>query len=87
MADRPDRGLVWEEGLSRRWLVRTVLGVAAGAAAGFLVAVPVYLLLGPVLESSGGLLRETQGLLWNLVPVLTVIGGGLGWWWTRRRHA
>ena len=67
--------------------MRTVVAVLVGALAGFLVALPIYQLLIPVLENSSGPLRETQGLLWNAVLLLVVLGGLLGWWWARRRHA
>ncbi len=30
---------------------------------------------------------EMPGMLWNLVPLLTVIGTALGWWFARRRSA
>ncbi len=45
----------------------------------------VYLLITPVLEASPGWLREMQGLLWNLVPGLTVLGGLSGWMVAGRR--
>lgn len=50
-----------------------------GGAAGFVVASAGYLLVTPVLEASSGLLRELQGLAWNLVPGLTVVGCVIGW--------
>jgi hypothetical protein len=59
---------------------RGALGVVGGGAIGFALGAVVYLLLNPVLEDASGWVRETQGLLWNLVPVLTVLGalaGGL----------
>lgn len=55
-------------------------GALAGGAVGFALASTIYLLITPVLEASTGLLREMQGLSWNLVPLLTLLGivaGGL----------
>ena len=46
---------------------------------GFAVAFTFYLLITPVLEASTGLIRELQGLTWNLVPALTLLGGIAGW--------
>lgn len=64
-------------------------GILLGAAVGLAVGVPVYLILTPVLEASTGLVRELQGLVWNLVPMLTVLGGAgggvIGWRLSRRR--
>lgn len=62
-----------------RAVVAAVLGGGVGALAGLAVSSAVYLLLTPVLEDSRGLVRELQGLLWNVVPLLTVAGGVLGW--------
>ena len=67
-----------------------VLAVLAGATLGFVVSALVYVLAGPVLERSHGLVRELQGLLWNLVPLLTLLGAAAGWWTVvvyRRRRA
>lgn len=68
-----------------------VIGMLVGAAAGFGLGGAVYVLVNPVLEQSSGLVRELQGALWNLVPLLTVVGGVLGWWLiavrARRRQA
>lgn len=58
---------------------RRLWGALAGATAGFVVASIFYLLITPVLEASSGLVRELQGLSWNLVPGLTVLGGVTGW--------
>lgn len=70
-----------------RWLP-TLLAAGIGAAIGFGVGAAIYQLLAPVLENSGGLVRELQGLLWNLVPMLTICGSLAGWWLLRRRaHA
>ncbi|HSO92262.1 MAG TPA: hypothetical protein VLR70_14040 [Arthrobacter sp.] len=44
-----------------------------------MLASVAYLLITPVLEASPGLLRELQGLSWNLVPGLTLLGGVTGW--------
>lgn len=64
-------------------------GILLGAAVGLAVGLSVYLILTPVLEASTGLLRELQGLVWNLVPMLTVLGGAgvgvIGWRLSRRR--
>ncbi len=49
-------------------------GALGGGAIGFALASTIYLLVTPVLEASTGLLREMQGLSWNLVPALTVLG-------------
>jgi H+/Cl- antiporter ClcA len=65
--------------------MRTWLFILLGGALGLAVATGVYLSLNPVLERSTGLVRETQGLLWNLVPLLTIVGVVLGWWFARRR--
>lgn len=64
--------------------MRSLLGAVVGGLLGFAAGSAVYLLLNPVLEESSGLVREMQGLLWNLVPLLTVAGAGLGWWIARR---
>ncbi len=63
-----------------------VIGVAIGAILGFAIGAGAYLLLDPWLESQSSLLREMQGLAFNLVPGLTLIGGGLGAWWGVRRN-
>jgi hypothetical protein len=55
-----------------------VVATALGALTGFGVSSMVYVLVNPLLERSSGLLRETQGLLWSTVPVLTVAGAVLG---------
>jgi len=61
------------------------LGALVGALIGFGVSSVTYMLVNPLLERSGGLLRETQGLLWSTVLVLTVLGAVLGRWIVRRR--
>ena len=68
---------------------RRFWGAIGGAGAGFVLASVAYLLMTPVLEASPGWIRELQGLSWNLVPVLTVLGGVTGWMMTgssRPRH-
>jgi len=57
---------------------RVALGVVGGGAIGFAVGAVVHMLLNPVLEDASGWIREMQGLLWNLVPILTVIGALVG---------
>jgi len=57
---------------------RVALGVVVGGAIGFAVGAAIYLLLNPVLEDASGWIRETQGLLWNLVPALSVLGAVVG---------
>lgn len=61
-----------------------VLGAVLGA--GFVVGAVVYVLVNPALESSSGVVRELQGLLWNLVPFLTVVGALVGLLLARRRR-
>jgi len=66
---------------------RGLLGAAAGAVLGFGVGIGVYLLVNPRLEASNSGIEEFQGLLWNIVPVLTGAGALLGWWVLRpHRH-
>lgn len=62
-----------------------LLGALVGAAVGLAVSSGIYLTLVPVLEESTGLVRELQGLLWNVVPLLTAVGAGAGWWAVSRR--
>lgn len=57
-----------------------MLGVTVGTILGFAMGAGAYLLLAPWLEDRGGLLEEWQGFAFNLVPGLTVIGGGIGAW-------
>ena len=57
---------------------RVALGVIGGGAIGLAVGAALYLLVNPVPENASGWVRETQGLLWNLVPVLTVLGAVVG---------
>ncbi len=63
-----------------------VLGAVLGAGAGLVVGAVVYALVSPALESSTGIVREMQGLLWNLVPFLTVVGAFVGLVLARRRR-
>jgi hypothetical protein len=57
-----------------------------GAAEGCEPASIAYLLMTPVLEASPGWGRELQGLSWNLVPFLTVLGAVTGWMLARPRR-
>ncbi len=66
--------------------MRNILAAGVGGLLGFAVGSVIYLVLNPVLEQSSGLLREMQGLLWNLVPMLTLVGVALGVWGVRRRR-
>jgi len=63
----------------------SLLAALVGAGIGFAIAAPVYLMVDPILEDSGSWVRELQGLLWNLVPLLTLGGGLLAWWLVRTR--
>lgn len=63
----------------RRGHRRRLWGALGGGTAGFVLASVAYLLITPVLEASTGWVRELQGLSWNLVPGLTVLGGVTGW--------
>ena len=65
MRDLPPR-------LTRRKVV--LLSSILGALIGGGVSSTIYVLVNPVLERSGGLLRETQGLLWSTIPVCTLFG-------------
>lgn len=55
--------------------VRVLVAIVLGAVAGGLVGALVYEWVAPVLERRTDALREAQGLVWNLVPVLAVLGG------------
>lgn len=57
---------------------RVIVATLLGALIGLGVSSGAYLLVNPTLERSSGLLRETQGILWSLVPVLTAVGAVLG---------
>ena len=64
----------------RSFLLALAFGVS-GAAIGALL----YVALNPVLEESTGFLRELQGPLWNLIPLLVLAGILLGFWLGRPR--
>lgn len=66
--------------------MRIIGGVIVGAIIGFVIGAGAYFILAPWLENQDGLLREMQGFAFNLVPGLTVVGGGLGAWWGLRRN-
>jgi ABC-type antimicrobial peptide transport system permease subunit len=57
---------------------RAVLGILVGGVVGFALGATVYVVLNPMLEDASVWVRETQGLLWNLVPFLTVLGAVVG---------
>lgn len=59
--------------------LRMSLAIIIGALVGGVLGSAIYLAVNPILEASTGPLREMQGLLWNLVPGLTVVGGVVGW--------
>lgn len=59
---------------------RSILLAIALGALGAAIGALVYVMLNPVLEESTGFLRELQGPLWNLVPLLVLVGIGLGFW-------
>ena len=63
----------------RREYRRRLWGALGAGTAGFVLASIAYLLITPVLEASPGWVRELQGLSWNLVPGLTLLGGVIGW--------
>ena len=67
--------------------MRVVIGVVVGGLVGFALGSSLYLGLTPSLEEATGPLREMQGLLWNLVPLLTLSGAALGWWVARRHRS
>lgn len=57
-----------------RRTVAAIIGGLIGGTAGLLVGAGTYVLVTPMLEASEGLLREMQGLTWNLVPGLALLG-------------
>lgn len=65
---------------------RRLWGALGGGTTGFVLASVVYLLITPVLEASPGWIRELQGLSWNLVQGLTLLGGITGWVLTSPRR-
>lgn len=64
---------------------RVVAVVVVGAVVGALVGALAYEWLAPLLDRRTDWLRETQGLLWNLVPVLGAVGAGVAYAVARRR--
>lgn len=56
-----------------------------GALVGFGASSLVYQVVNPLLEKSSGLVRETQGLVWSCIPVVTVLGAVLGHRFAQRR--
>ena len=65
---------------------RIVLGILVGGAVGVLLGWAAYAWGSPMMEESSGLLRDAQGLLWNLVPLLGLLGAVAGGSLARRRH-
>lgn len=63
-----------------------VVGIVVGALLGFGLGAGIYVMVSPWLEAQTGLVREMQGMAWNLVPGLTLLGGGLGAWWALARR-
>jgi hypothetical protein len=61
------------------------VGGLVGGIIGFMIGAVVYLFVNPMLEAATGPVRELQGLLWNLVPLLTATGSVVGWWTATRR--
>ena len=55
-----------------------MLAIGIGATAGFALGALIYVVLAPWLEDQSGWLRELQGMAWNLVPLLTVVGAAVG---------
>jgi len=53
-------------------------GALIGGSLGFALGWGLYSFATPILESTTGLARELQGLAWNLVPALTIVGAILG---------
>lgn len=58
---------------------RMLLWTVAGAAVGFGATYLLYVWLNPILEGRSDWLRELQGLLFNTVPLGTLVGSILGW--------
>lgn len=63
-----------------------VVAMGIGALVGFTVGAALYVAITPLLEAAGGWVEELQGLSWNLVPALGVVGAVLGAWWGRDDH-
>jgi cell division protein FtsX len=74
-ADGPTRR---ESPPTRRGRFAGLWGALIGGVLGFGVGAAVYLAITPTLESATGLIRELQGLSWNLVPGLTILGAVIG---------
>lgn len=72
--------------LSEHKIPLAAIGAGLGALVGFGVALMLYAQLVPLLEAADGLVRELQGVLWNLVPISTVAGAAGGWWSMDRWH-
>lgn len=53
---------------------RVVAAMLLGAVVGGLVGALAYEWVAPVLERRTDALRDAQGMLWNLVPLLAVVG-------------
>ena len=70
------------------WRTR-LLGAIVGGLVGFGVAWLIYTSLNGVLEASSGPAEQLQGLLWNVVPALTIVGATAGFLVAaaRGRHA
>ncbi len=58
---------------------RRLWAALGGAVIGFAIAAVFYVQVTPALEACAGWVRELQGLSWNLVPGLTVLGAITGW--------
>lgn len=69
---------------NRRRRVNGLLGAGGGGLIGFGVAVVLHLAANPLFEGSTGWVRELHGLLWTVVPALTILGLAAGWWVTGR---
>lgn len=70
---------------ARRRRARIILGTVGGSLIGLGVSTLTYVLVNPILERSSGLLRETQGILWSTIPILTALGAVLGRSMARKR--
>ena len=65
--------------------VRVVAAILLGAVVGGLVGALVYEWIAPVLDRRTDGWREAQGVLWNLVPLLAVLGGFVAGRFAHRR--
>lgn len=61
-----------------RHRVPLAFGVLVGVLVGFGLGALGYLGLSAMLVVRGGWIEELQGLTWNLVPLLTIVGGAVG---------